>query len=79
MDGYTGEIKLFGGPYPPRNWAFCSGQTLNISQYTALFAVIGTSYGGDGRTNFQLPKLNSLGEYGPYFIICINGQWPDHS
>ncbi|HXK03320.1 MAG TPA: tail fiber protein [Verrucomicrobiae bacterium] len=54
---FIGEIRLFGFNFPPRNYAFCNGQTLSISQNTALFALLGTTYGGNGVTTFQLPNL----------------------
>jgi microcystin-dependent protein len=54
---YIGEIRLFAGTYAPKDWAFCNGQLIPIQQNTALFAVIGTTYGGDGKTNFALPNL----------------------
>lgn len=57
MEGYIGQIIMFGGNFAPRNWAFCSGQLLAISQFSALFSILGTSYGGDGRTTFGLPDL----------------------
>jgi len=57
MEEFIGIIKMFGGSYPPKNWSFCHGQTLPISSNTALFSILGTTYGGDGRTNFQLPDL----------------------
>jgi microcystin-dependent protein len=57
MEGVIGEIRLFAGKFAPRNWAFCDGQNLPISQYQALYSVLGNEYGGDGRTNFQLPDL----------------------
>ncbi len=57
MDGYVGEIKMFGGTFAPMYWEFCWGQPLQISQYTALFSIIGTQYGGDGITTFCLPDL----------------------
>lgn len=57
MDGYIGEVKLFAGTYAPMNWAFCQGQLLNIQQYSALYAILGTQYGGNGTTNFALPDL----------------------
>ena len=59
MDGYMGEIKMFAGNYPPANWAFCQGQLLAISEYNALYAILGTQFGGDGRVNFNLPDLRS--------------------
>ncbi|MBI9053335.1 MAG: tail fiber protein [Bacteroidales bacterium] len=57
MDGYIGEIRGFAGNFAPRNWAYCEGQLLQISQFTALYAVIGTFFGGDGRSTMQLPNL----------------------
>ncbi|TNE61140.1 MAG: phage tail protein [Alphaproteobacteria bacterium] len=54
---YLGEIRMFSGPYAPRDWAFCNGQILQISQYTALYSVIGTDYGGDGHNTFGLPDM----------------------
>lgn len=56
-DAFIGEIKMFGGNFAPRNFAFCNGQLLPISQLDALFSVLGTQYGGDGRTTFGLPEL----------------------
>ncbi len=56
-DQYLGEIRLFAGNYAPMGWAFCNGQRLNISQYEALYSLIGTTYGGDGQTTFALPDL----------------------
>jgi microcystin-dependent protein len=58
-DPFIGEIKLFAGNYAPYGWEFCNGQLLRITQYTALFAVIGNLYGGDGKTNFALPNLQT--------------------
>ena len=57
MEPYIGEIKLFAGNFAPRSWAFCEGQLLAISQHSALFSILGTIYGGDGRTTFALPDL----------------------
>ncbi|TWT81903.1 Phage Tail Collar Domain protein [Planctomycetes bacterium CA13] len=54
---YLGQIQMFGFNFPPRGWAQCDGQTLPISQNSALFSLLGTIYGGDGRTTFQLPDL----------------------
>lgn len=56
-DGYIGEIRLWGPNWTPRNWAFCQGQLLAIAQNNALFSLLGTIYGGDGRTTFALPDL----------------------
>ena len=54
-----GEVKIFAGNFAPRGWAFCDGQLLSISSNTALFSILGTTYGGDGRTTFGLPDLRS--------------------
>jgi microcystin-dependent protein len=56
-DAYLGTIVLFAGNFPPRGWMFCHGQLLSIMQNTALFSVIGTTYGGNGTSNFALPDL----------------------
>lgn len=56
-DPYIGEIRAFGFNYAPLDWAFCNGQLLPISQFSVLFAIIGTIYGGDGQSNFALPNL----------------------
>lgn len=52
-----GEIRMFAGNFAPTGWAFCQGQLLPIAQNTALFSLLGTTYGGDGRTTFALPDL----------------------
>jgi microcystin-dependent protein len=57
MEGMIGEIRLFGGNFAPRSWALCDGQLLSISSNTALFSILGTTYGGDGRSTFALPDL----------------------
>lgn len=54
---FIAEVRIFAGNFAPRNWAFCDGQLLPISQNTALFSLIGTIYGGDGRTTTALPNL----------------------
>jgi microcystin-dependent protein len=54
---FIGAIVLFCGNFAPAGWALCNGQVLSISQYTALFSILGTTYGGNGTTNFQLPDL----------------------
>lgn len=56
---FLGEIRVFGFGFPPKGWAFCNGQLLPINQNQALFSLLGTTYGGDGRTNFQLPNLQA--------------------
>jgi microcystin-dependent protein len=56
---FVGEIMMFGGSYAPVNWQLCQGQLLPISGYELLFALIGTTYGGDGQSDFGLPDLSS--------------------
>ncbi|WP_299219384.1 tail fiber protein [uncultured Aquimarina sp.] len=57
MEPFLGQIILFGGNFAPRGWALCDGQLLPISSNSALFSILGTVYGGDGRTTFALPDL----------------------
>lgn len=57
MNPFIGEILMFGGNFAPRGWALCDGQLMAISSNTALFSIIGTTYGGDGRTTFALPDF----------------------
>src|SRR5690625_4414253 len=57
MDTFIGTIQLFAFDFVPRGWAACNGQLLPISQHTALYSLLGTQYGGDGRTTFGLPDL----------------------
>lgn len=57
MEPILGSIILFGGNFEPRGWAFCNGQSLEIHHYSALFSLLGTTYGGDGITTFKLPDL----------------------
>jgi len=57
MDPFVAEIRIFPFNFAPKGWAFCDGQILPISQNTALFALLGTVYGGDGRSTFALPDL----------------------
>lgn len=56
-DAYLGEIRLFAGNFAPDGWMSCEGQLLPIQRYTALFSIIGATYGGNGTTNFALPDL----------------------
>jgi microcystin-dependent protein len=57
MDNFIGEIRLFAGSFVIDGWAYCDGSLLQISQYDALFTLLGTTYGGDGQTTFALPDL----------------------
>ena len=64
QDRFIGEIKMFAGTFAPSGFAFCNGQLLSIMEYQVLFAVIGNTYGGDGKTNFALPNLNGRAPIG---------------
>lgn len=57
MATFIGEIKLFAGNFAPQDWAFCHGESLQITEHPALFSILGTTYGGDGRSTFALPDL----------------------
>jgi microcystin-dependent protein len=59
MDPFLGQIMMVGFNFAPKGWAFCNGQLLPIQQYTALFSLLGTIYGGDGQTTFALPNMQS--------------------
>ena len=65
MEPFIAQIILFGGNFAPRGWAFCDGQLLSISQNQSLFSILGTTYGGDGRTSFGLPDLRGRTAIGP--------------
>ncbi|MDO7846168.1 tail fiber protein [Hymenobacter sp. M29] len=68
MEPFLGEIRLMGGNFAPKGWAQCNGQMLPLNQYTALYSLLGTSYGGDGRTTFGLPDLRSRTPIGSDFV-----------
>ena len=90
---FIGEIRMFGFNYPPRDWALCDGQTIQISQNQALYALLGTQFGGDGRTTFKLPDFRGRvpvhrstnnvyrqGEYGGLESVTITLQtMPEHT
>ena len=65
MEPMIGEIRIFAGNFAPRSWAFCEGQLLAIAQNQALFSILGTTYGGDGRTTFGLPDMRGRVAIGP--------------
>ncbi len=67
---FLGEIRIFGFQFAPKGWAFCQGQLLPINQNTALFSLLGTTYGGNGQTNFALPNATSR------CFIGFNSQHP---
>ena len=70
MEPYLGQIQLFPYNFVPRGWAFCEGQLLKIRENTALFSLLGTTYGGDGQETFGLPRLKDK-EPHPHMHYCI--------
>jgi microcystin-dependent protein len=88
---FISEIRMFGGTFAPVGWLMCNGQILPISDYTALYNLIGTTYGGDGQTTFGLPDLrgrmpihqgpgNQVGESGgTETVTLVSAQMPAHS
>jgi microcystin-dependent protein len=76
-NAYIGSIVLVAFNYAPANWAFCNGQILQINQNMALFALLGATYGGDGKTTFAVPNLNASAlQSGLNYMICVNGVFP---
>jgi len=74
---FIGEIRMFGGNFAPQGWAFCDGSVLPISEYEALFALIGTTYGGNGTSTFALPDLRGripVHQGGTFVIGQIGGE-----
>src|SRR4030095_4076798 len=87
---FLSEIKIVSFNFPPKGWALCNGQTLPINQNQALFSLLGTTYGGNGQTTFNLPNLrgqvpihmgngHTLGEKAGSTAVTVNiQQWPTH-
>lgn len=79
MEEYLGDIKLFAGTYCPQYFMYCDGQTLQIQQNQALFAILGIQYGGDAVHTFCLPNLNKTSMIqgtSLKYIICTEGIFP---
>ena len=76
MDPFIGQIQLFPYTFAPKNWAVCDGAALSISQNTALFSLLGTTFGGDGQTTFALPNLKGPAA-GVGYYIALQGIYPD--
>jgi microcystin-dependent protein len=76
MEPFIGQIQAFAFNFAPRGWAPCEGQLLPIPQNTVLFTLLGTRYGGDGKTTFGLPKLAPVGPNGPNYCIALAGVFP---
>lgn len=86
MEPFIGSIIRFAGNFAPRGWAFCEGQLLDISQWSALFSILGTAYGGDGRTTFALPNFKKKEDRDPItkggfgrHIIALEGLYPSRN
>src|ERR1700683_4673125 len=77
---YLGQIAMFAGNFAPRNWMFCNGEILPIAQYSALFSLLGTTYGGNGTTTFNLPNLQGCIPYhtGAGFTLGQSGGEASH-
>lgn len=82
MESFIGQICYFPWKWAPRGWARCDGQFVAVSEYTALYSLIGTEYGGDGRTSFALPKIDPIATAKSgniYAYICLDGLFPARS
>ena len=73
---FIGEIKLVPYTFAPRDYALCNGQLMDISQNSALFALISTTYGGNGTTTFALPDLRQQAPGGLHYVIQTSGVFP---
>ena len=78
MEGTIAAIMLFAGNFAPRGWAFCEGQTLSIASNQPLFSLLGVTYGGDGKTTFNLPNISHENP-NLHYIICLQGTFPSRS
>jgi len=77
VEPFIGQIELFPFNFAPQGWALCEGQLLPISQNTPLFSLLGTTYGGDGSTNFALPSLKGKGvDPNLHYCIALQGVYP---
>jgi len=84
MEPILGEIRAFGFTFAPVGWAQCDGQLMQITQNTALFSLLGTTYGGDGRTTFALPNLTKSGipagaDATVHYYIALRGVFPSRA
>lgn len=80
MEPFLGQIQLFPYTFAPKGWAPCEGQLLPIAQNTALFALLGIQFGGDGRTTFALPDLSKKApERNTKYYIALEGIFPSRS
>ena len=74
--GFLGQVFLFAGNFPPEGTSFAHGQLLPINTNQALFSLLGTTYGGNGTTNFALPDMRGLEPAGVNYVICMGGIFP---
>ncbi len=80
MEPFIGQIQLLPYNFEPRRWAFCEGQVMPIIQNQALFSLIGTQFGGDGRTNFALPNLvDNAPDPNTHYCIALEGIYPSRN
>ena len=77
MDWYLGQICIFPYGFAPKGWAFCDGKLLPISRNTALFSLIGVTFGGDGVTTFALPDYQSIAPNGSHYFMYMEGTVPE--
>lgn len=77
MEPFLGQIQIFPFQFAPVGWLPCNGQLLPIADNTALFDLIGITYGGDGSSTFALPTLPPLTPSGPYYCIAVEGIFPN--
>jgi microcystin-dependent protein len=77
MECFLGQIQLFALGFVPHGWRLCDGASLPIAHYTAVFSLLGTTYGGDGSTTFALPNLKGKEPIpGLIYCICVEGLYP---
>jgi len=76
MEPMLGQIQAFAFNFAPMGWALCQGQLITIPQNTALYTLIGSTYGGDGKTTFALPNLGPMAAGGPFYCIAMVGVMP---
>jgi len=80
MEGYIGEVRVFAGNFAPKGWHICDGAKFKIIGNEALFSIVGIQYGGDGKTFFQIPKIEALLPNNRCIhIICVNGGFPQRA
>jgi microcystin-dependent protein len=77
MDVFLSQIQVFPLTWPPVNWHICDGSLLAIRDYTALYSLLGNTFGGDGSTTFGLPDYRKISPTGSLYFICVNGQYPE--